>query len=63
MSDLAPLAGLTSLVSLDLSNNYIVDISPLAGLTSLGRLDLATNAVSDGTNMWPALRTYRHCLD
>jgi len=47
ISDISPLAGLTSLTELDLFYNQISDISPLAGLTSLTRLDLGYNQISD----------------
>jgi len=47
ISDLSPLAGLTSLVKLDLSNNEIADISPLEGLTNLTELDLSRNKIVD----------------
>ena len=48
ISDLAPLAGLTSLTSLELSNNNsIADISALAGLTSLTYLGLGENLIAD----------------
>ena len=43
ISNLAPLAGLTSLTWLDLSRNLISDLSPLTGLTSLMRLNLSQN--------------------
>ena len=41
------LAGLTKLVSLDLSNNQISDVTPLGGLSSLNYLYLAGNQVTD----------------
>ena len=44
-----PLAGLTWLEELDLSDCGVSDITPLAGLTSLTRLDLSGNSVSDLT--------------
>ena len=47
LSDLAPLAGLTSLETLHLYDNQISDVSPLAGLTSLRELDLRLNPISD----------------
>lgn len=47
ISDLPPLAGLTSLASLWLSVNEISDLSPLAGLTSLADLDLSENEITD----------------
>ena len=40
ISNLSPLAGLTSLKTLSLKENKITDISPLAGLTSLTSLNL-----------------------
>ena len=45
-SNLAPLAGMTSLEALFLSGN-VSDLAPLAGLTSLTVLDLGGNAISD----------------
>ena len=47
ISDLSPLAGLTSLQSLILDRNNIADISPLSGLTSLTILSLTGNAIGD----------------
>ncbi len=47
ISDLAPLAGLTSLESLGLSGNAIEDVSALGSLESLQWLDLSGNAVED----------------
>ena len=47
ISDLAPLAGLTSLETLDLDNNAVEDVSALGSLGSLTRLDLSFNAVED----------------
>ena len=48
ISDLDPLAGLTSsLRRLDLGDNAISDVSPLAGMTSLTYLSLSNNAISD----------------
>lgn len=46
--DLAPLASLARLTSLDLQGNAVSDLAPLAALTSLVHLDLGHNgAVSD----------------
>ncbi len=45
--DLSPLADLSSLTRLGLSNNDIADLSPLAGLASLTHLLLVDNAVTD----------------
>jgi len=48
IADLSPLAGMTKLTYLSLSQNYIVtDIRPLANLTQLEWLDLQSNQVSD----------------
>ena len=47
ISDLSPLAGLTQLESLGLSNAPISDLSPLAGLTQLWALGLSGTSVSD----------------
>jgi hypothetical protein len=47
ISDLASLAGLTSLKRVQLDANLISDLSPLAGLTNLTRLDLSFNQISD----------------
>lgn len=44
-----PLAWLTWLEELDLSNCGVTDIAPLSGLTSLTRLDLSGNSISDLT--------------
>ena len=47
ISDLAPLAPLTSLQELNLAVNQIVDIEPLANLTQLQRLSLNGNQIVD----------------
>ena len=47
VSDLSPLAGLTNLTRLYLSDNSISDISPVAGLTNLTSLELGNNSISD----------------
>jgi len=47
IGDISPLANLTSLTSLSLSDNQISDISPLANLTSLTELELGANQISD----------------
>jgi len=47
VTDLSPLAGLTNLKSLDLSNNNIANLAPLAGLTSITTLFLNNNRISD----------------
>ena len=47
ISDLSPLAGMTNLSYLQLSNNSISDLSPLAGLTNLNFLFLSNNSISD----------------
>jgi Leucine-rich repeat (LRR) protein len=45
--DLAPLAGLTALRSLDLTNTQIADLAPLAGLAALQSLTLWNTKVAD----------------
>ncbi|MXV75357.1 hypothetical protein F4Z99_13935, partial [Candidatus Poribacteria bacterium] len=47
IKDLKPLANLTSLTELHLTDNQISDISPLAGLVSLRHLHLKNNQISD----------------
>jgi len=47
IGDISPLANLTSLTSLSLSDNQISDISPLANLTGLTELELGANQISD----------------
>ena len=47
ISDLTPLAGLTSLTSLYLVDNQISDLTPLAGLTNLTDLTLQANQIKD----------------
>ena len=51
VSDLAPLAGLTSLSSLNLENNRVSTLTPLAGLKSLGWLWLSRNEITDLTGL------------
>jgi hypothetical protein len=45
ISDLSPVAGLTSLTALTVGDNQINDISPLSGLTKLGWLEFHENDV------------------
>ncbi|MDH4291462.1 MAG: leucine-rich repeat domain-containing protein, partial [Dehalococcoidia bacterium] len=47
ISDISPLASVTSLTELSLKENQISDISPLASLTSLTELSLGENQISD----------------
>ena len=47
ITDLSPLATLTSLINLNVGGNQITDISPLGSLTSLAYLNLANNRVSN----------------
>ena len=47
LSDVSPLASLTGLTSLYLSDTAVSDVSPLAGLTGLTTLDLSDTAVRD----------------
>jgi len=49
ISDVTPLANLTSLVELHLVGNQIRDISPLSKLTNLRALDLSFNPIGDVT--------------
>ena len=49
ISDLTPLAGLTTLRELFLAQNNISDLTPLAGLTNLLYLNLSNNQISDLT--------------
>ena len=47
LSDVSPLANLTSLTVLGLSTNQISNVSPLANLTNLTSLNLSSNRLSD----------------
>ena len=47
ISDVAPIANLIQLISLDLRFNQIIDVAPLANLTQLTRLDLRSNQIID----------------
>jgi tetratricopeptide (TPR) repeat protein len=47
ISDISPLATLTSLKVLDLSNNEINDLEPLSGLNKLRNVDVSNNDISD----------------
>ena len=47
ISDISPLAGLTTLTRLHLSDNLISDISVLSGMTSMKALYLDNNSISD----------------
>ena len=55
ITDLTPLAGLTSLKTLDVSNNQISSVAPLAGLTNLTTLLLHNNDITDITPIAPLL--------
>ena len=55
LTDVAPLAGLTSLTTLSLSGNQLTDVAPLAGLTSLTTLSLADNQLTDVAPLCAAL--------
>ena len=65
IKDLSPLAGLTNLTWLDLSQNNIADLSPLAELTNLTWLDIGGNNLSNispisGLINLTALRLWRN---
>ncbi len=45
--DVTPLASLTRLTDLGLTNNYILDVAPLARLTNLTTLAISANPLSD----------------
>ncbi len=47
LTDLTPLADLTTLKSLDLAGNPIADVTPLAGLENLARLDVSRTTLAD----------------
>lgn len=49
ISDLSPLAGMTSLVELDFSTNKVSDVTPLHGLQNLERVTFNYNSVVDLT--------------
>ena len=49
ISDLTPLAGLTNLTQLILTNTGVSDLTPLAGLTNLTWLSLGDNSIVDLT--------------
>ena len=44
VTDLAPLAGLTALQTLDVSGTQVTDLTPLAGLPALQTLDVSQHA-------------------
>jgi internalin A len=69
-ADLAPLANLASLKSLELNNTPLLDLSPLAGLYNLARLDLSSTGVSNIRPLaslvnleWLSLRFVRELAD
>lgn len=47
ITDITPLARLTGLQTLWLSDNLIADITPLANLWALTRVELASNTITD----------------
>jgi Leucine-rich repeat (LRR) protein len=60
ISDLTPLAAMTSLPRVQLANNNVSDLSPLSGLTAVTYLAISSNPVPDATivNSMPALTTF-----
>ena len=52
LGDVAPLAGLTKLQYLELTNNQVADVAPLAKLTALSALYLSGNKIADVTPLW-----------
>ena len=68
IKDLSPLAGLTNLTWLNLSQNNITDLSPLAELTNLTWLDIGGNNLSNispvsGLINLTALRLWRNNIE
>ena len=68
IKDLSPLAGLTNLTWLNLSQNNITDLSPLAELTNLTWLDIGSNNLSNispvsGLINLTALRLWRNNIE
>ena len=68
IKDLSPLAGLTNLTWLNLSQNNITDLSPLAELTNLTWLDIGGNSLSNispvsGLINLTALRLWRNNIE
>ena len=68
IKDLSPLAGLTNLTRLNLSQNNITDLSPLAELTNLTWLDIGGNNLSNilpvsGLINLTALRLWRNNIE
>ena len=51
VTDLTPLAGLTKLETLYISNNRVSDVSPLANLTNLKMLEATFNHISDFSSL------------
>ena len=47
MSNLAPLAGLRALRSIDCSRTLVSDLAPLAGLRTLGSIDCSKTPITD----------------
>ncbi len=47
LTELAPLAGLSALQSLNVSETQVTDLAPLAGLSALQRLDVSNTQVTD----------------
>lgn len=56
ISDLAPLAGLVDLQSLDISGTQVSDLTPLAGLVNLRSLNITDTLVSDLTPLASLVR-------
>ena len=50
LADLGPLAGLTTLTTLNASHTSVVELAPLTGLTALKFLDLSETPITD---IWP----------
>ena len=63
VKDLAPLAKLTKLASLDLDGNEITDVGPLASVTRLSTLGLSRNQITDITPLAKQTETRYLFLD
>ena len=60
MSNVAPLAGLTALQSLDLDGTQVSDVAPLTGLTALQNLFLTGTQVSNVASLAGLRRLTTH---
>ena len=59
VSDVAPLAGMSALQTLNISNTHVTDLAPLAGLSALQTLDISGTQVTDLSELFSLITPAR----